>query len=154
MNKTEKRPFNFIQFTGYRMRGGTHENKITVMRNGHIGLLARFISENDLGEYRFASLYVDAEKQAIGIVFVNDEVTPGRFTLRKEHRGGGAQIGSKRFFKKNRISTANHAGRYDYEKKPLRELGIERAGDMYIFKLIEAPEATEASDNERSSDAK
>jgi hypothetical protein len=133
--------FNFIPHTA---TGKRFEDRITVTRSRSIGLPKQFFDDNKIDSYKYATLYYDKEKQAIGIVFVNDESTPGKIAITRNNQGYGGHVLATSFFKANRINTKKYAGRYDYEKKSLRELGIEADGEMYIIKLIEKEAANEA----------
>ena len=135
---TEDTNFSFVQHTF----SGRYEDRITVTRSRSIGLPKAFFDDNHVADYKFATLYYDKGNSAIGIVFTNDE-EPGKVTINRNNNGYGGQIPAISFFKANRINTKKFAGRYDYEKKKLSELGFNKPGDMYIIRLVESEQVGE-----------
>lgn len=133
--------FNFVQHVA---TGKRFEDRITVTRSRSIGLPTQFFTDNKVGDFKYALLYFDKQRNAIGIVFTNEE-TPGKIGITRNSKGYGGHILATSFFKANRINTKKFAGRYDYDKKPLRELGIDKDGEMFIIELKEKEEANEQS---------
>ena len=133
--------FNFIQHT---YTGGRYEDRITITHSRSIGLPKAFFDDNHVEKYSYASLYYDKNKNAVGIVFTNDEV-PGKIKITRNNKGYGGQIPAISFFKANRINTKKYAGRYDYEKRNLRDVGLEKDGQMYIIMLQDKESSSESS---------
>lgn len=133
--------FNFVQHTA---TGKRFEDRITVTRSRSIGLPTQFFLDNKIKDFKYATLFFDKERSAIGIVFANDESTPGKITITRNNQGYGGHILATSFFKANRINTKRFAGRYDYEKKPVRELGLDADGEMFIIELKEKEDDNEA----------
>lgn len=135
---TEGTTYQFVQHTFT----GRYEDRITVTRSRSIGLPKAFFDDNNVGDYQYAALYYDKQNLAIGIVFINEH-EPGSIKITRNNNGYGGQIPAISFFKANRINTKKFAGRYDYEKKNLNELGFDKPGEMFIVKLEEKGEENE-----------
>ncbi len=125
--------FNFQRFTAV---GKRFEDRITITRNRAVGFPTQFYKQNYIDSYKFGVLYYDSNLNAIGVMFTNSEDEQGRIAITKSSNYGG-HILANSFFKANRINTKKYAGRYDYEKKPLSEAGLEGEGDLYIIYLKE-----------------
>lgn len=133
--------FNFVQHVAV---GKRFEDRITVTRSRSIGLPTQFFEDNKIKDFKYATLFYDKTRMAIGIQFTNDEDMPGKITITRNNQGYGGHLLATSFFKANRINVKKFAGRYDYEKKTLRELGIEKDGEMFIIELTEKEVANEA----------
>ena len=133
--------YNFIQHTA---TGKRFEDRITVTRSRAIGLPTQFFTDNKIGSYKFAVLFYDKGSMSVGISFTNDEEALGKIAITKNNQGYGGHILATSFFKANRINVKKFSGRYDYEKKQLRELGLEKDGEMFIIQLTEKEDAIEA----------
>ena len=133
--------FNFVQHVAV---GKRFEDRITVTRSRSIGLPTQFFEDNKIKDFKYATLFYDKTRMAIGIQFTNDEGMPGKITITRNNQGYGGHLLATSFFKANRINVKKFAGRYDYEKKTLRELGIEKDGEMFIIELTEKEVANEA----------
>lgn len=123
--------YNFQKFTAV---GKRFENRITVTRNRAIGFPTQFCKENNIKRYKYAILFYDANQNAIGIKFSNDDSESGKITINHSAYYGG-HINANGFFKSHRINTKRFSGRYDYEKKKLRPLGIDEDGDLFVITL-------------------
>jgi hypothetical protein len=133
--------FNFIQHVAV---GKRFEDRITVTRSRSIGLPTQFFEDNKIKNYKYATLFYDKGRMAIGIQFTNDDNMPGKISITRNNQGYGGHILATSFFKANRINVKKFAGRYDYETKTLRELGMEKDGEMFIIELTEKENANEA----------
>lgn len=133
--------YNFIQHTA---TGKRFEDRITVTRSRAIGLPTQFFTDNKIGDYKFAVLFYDKGSMAVGISFTNDADTEGKIAISRNNQGYGGHILATSFFKANRINVKKFSGRYDYEKKPLRDLGMDKDGEMFIIQLTEKEDAVEA----------
>lgn len=132
--------YQFVQHTF----SGRYEDRITVTRSRSIGLPKGFFDDNKVGDYQYAALYYDKQNMAIGIVFTNEH-EPGSIKITRNNKGYGGQIPAISFFKANRINTKKFAGRYEYEKKKLSDLGFSKLGEMYIVNLEERSDANEST---------
>jgi hypothetical protein len=129
--------YSFIKHTKV---GKRFEERITVTRNRALGLPTQFCEDNNVKDYKFAVLFYDKEKNAIGIKFSNDENEEGKISITKNNQGYGAHILATSLFKANRINTKKYAGRYDYTKVPLRDVGFDEDGTLFVINLIEKEE--------------
>jgi len=132
--------YNFVQHIA---TGKRFEDRITVTRSRSIGLPTQFFADNKIGDFKYAVLFYDKSSSAVGIYFTNDESTKGKITITRNNQGYGGHILATSFFKANRINVKKFSGRYDYQKKALKELGIDRDGEMYIIELKEKEDASE-----------
>lgn len=128
--------YNFVKHTQTNRR---FEDKITVTRNRAIGFPTQFYKDNHVDQYKFSVLFYDAENNAIGIKFTNNE-EEGKIGINRSKDGYGAHLVATSFFKANRINTKKFAGRYDYQTIPLRDAGVEEDGAMYVIELKERKE--------------
>lgn len=129
--------YNFIKHTQTNKR---FEDKITVTRNRAIGFPTQFYKDNHIDQYKYGILFYDAENNAIGIKFSNEE-EEGKIAINRSKDGYGGHLVATSFFKANRINTKKFAGRYDYETADMGEVGVEDSGKMFIIKLKERKEA-------------
>lgn len=133
--------YNFIQHVA---TGKRFEDRITVTRNRALGLPTQFFIDNNIADYKYAVLFFDKETMSVGIMFTNDEDVPGKIAITRNNQGYGGHILATSFFKANRINTKKFSGRYDYEKKALRSVGLDKDGEMFIIQLKEKENADEA----------
>lgn len=125
--------FNFIKHTQV---GKRFEERITVTRARTIGLPTQFYKDNDVANYKYVVLFYEKDKNMIGIKFTNEK-EDGAIAIAKHNNGYGGYVSATSFFKINRINTKKYAGRYEYEKKSLRQLGLDEDGVLFIIKLQE-----------------
>lgn len=130
--------YSFIKHT---QTGKRFEDRITVTRNRSIGLPTQFCEENKVKDYKFAILFYDKAKNAVGIKFTNEGAEQGKIAISKNNQGYGAHILATSFFKANRINTKKYTGRYEYTKLSLGDVGIEEDGSLFIINLIEKEES-------------
>lgn len=125
--------YSFIKHTQV---GKRFEERITITRTRHIGFPTQFYKDNDIENYNFAVLYYDKEKGVIGIKFTVDR-EEGAISIARHNKGYGGYVSATSFFKSNRINTKRYAGRYEYKKMPLSQLGMNEEGNLYIIELKE-----------------
>lgn len=136
--------YNFVKHTQTNKR---FEDKITVTRNRAIGFPTQFYKDNGLDGYKSAVLFYDVEKNAIGIKPTNHDEA-GKISINKSKDGYGAHLVATSFFKANRINTKKFAGRYDYKKIPLTDVGVEEEGSMFIIELTENKKDSDLKESE------
>ena len=125
MNVETIQKYNFIKFTpGQYHRGDT---KIALQATGLLRLSAGFCRTTGATNFRYAILYFDSSKKAIGIKFTNATEVG---TLRVTKDKNGASIYAKSFLMANGLDINNHTGRYDWKKEFIPDLG-----EIYILKL-------------------
>lgn len=122
---------NLTKFTDTNSR---YENRITVTRSRSLGFPTHFSKENEVGSKKYAVLYYDKENSIIGIRFSN-EAESGTFSIVHSKQGYGGSVVATSFFNANNIDTSIYYGRYDWEKKPAAELGLDDGGDVFLIKL-------------------
>ena len=132
--------FNFIKHTQV---GKRFEDRITVTRARTVGFPTAFYKENRVQDYQFAVLYYERERNMIGLKFTNSK-EEGAIVINRHNAGYGGYVSATSFFKSNRINTKKFSGRYEYDKKPLRQLGIDEDGDLFMITLVEKPEKEDA----------
>lgn len=126
--------WNFIEHTS---TGKRFEERITITKNNVIGLPTQFYNDNNVSTYKYVVLFYDGGNKAVGVTFTNDVNAQGKISITKNNQGYGGHIVATSFFKANKIDTKRFSGRYEYDKQPLRSLGLDRDGEMYIVKLVE-----------------
>jgi hypothetical protein len=82
-------------------------------------------------------LFYDSEQKVVAIHFTNDGSQKGKFTIMRNSRNYGGGIVATSFFKANRIDPQKYAGRYDFEKMDISEVGLEGEGSLFVIKLKE-----------------
>jgi len=121
---------NSYNFSRFENQGPSNENRISINKGNEIFFSSIFCSDNKVLSYKYAVLFWDSAKKAIGVHFTNDDGERGRYALSHSSKGGGARISDKGFFTTNKIDTATYAGRYVWEKY------VDSAvGSLYVFKL-------------------
>lgn len=118
--------YNFIKFENTH---GRYEDRITITSSKSIGFPTKFYKENKIDNYKYAVLYFDQEKKAIGIQFSSDDNEPHKFTIIKSKDGYGASIVATSFFKKHGIDPKINKGKYDWQK-----VGTP-FGEMFVIEL-------------------
>lgn len=131
--------YSFIKHTENNKR---FEDRITVTRSRMIGFPTRFYKDNDIEKYKYAVLFYDKDKNAIGVKFTSADEA-GKITINRSSNGYGAHISCTSFFKANRINSKKYAGRYEYKRVNLRDLGFEEEGNLFVIDLQEKPEKEE-----------
>lgn len=128
--------YSFIKHTQV---GKRFEERITITRTRHIGFPTQFYKDNGIGDYKYAVLFYDKDKSAIGIKFTAEK-EEGTIAIAGNSKGYGGYISATSFFKANRINTKKYAGRYEYKKVPLSSVGFEEEGSLFVVELKEKPE--------------
>jgi hypothetical protein len=124
--------YNFQRFEATNSR---YETRITVTKSNHIGFPTAFFKDNNVGDY--VVLFYDSEQKVVAIHFTNDGSQKGKFTIMRNSRNYGGGIVATSFFKANRIDPQKYAGRYDFEKMDISEVGLEGEGSLFVIKLKE-----------------
>jgi hypothetical protein len=122
-------------FKKFEQTNGRFETRLTITRSKHIGLPTQFYKDNSIADYKYAVLYYDKENSAVALRFTNDEAETGRFSIMRSGQGYGGSVIATSFFKANKIDTSRYAGRYEWEKKPLIEVGLPGEGNLFIVAL-------------------
>ena len=120
--------YNFKKFDNRNVR---LEDRITITKSYSIGLPSKFYSDNNIKNYKYASLYWEDEKKLIGIAF-NNIPDKNNFSITHSKIGYGGSIIAKSFFKTYNIDTQECHGRYTWKKEI-----IDTVGDMFIINIDE-----------------
>jgi hypothetical protein len=110
------------------------DDKVSIRRNGIIGLNRRVASDNELERYDKAILYFNRRKRSFGIEFASGSIDEHAMAL-SSPKGHGPTLRARNFFLTYGIDPDRIRGSYDYRKVPVRTLGIPRDGFMFIVKL-------------------
>ena len=135
--------YNFVKHTDV---GKRFEERITITRSNHIGFPTQFYKDNDVDKYKYAVLFYDKSSNAIGVKFTNEQEL-GAITIARHNKGYGGYISANSFFRANRINTKKFAGRYEYKKVPLSDVGFDEAGVLLVIELREKQEKEVVSDS-------
>ena len=119
--------FNFKKFEGRNKRT---EDRITVTKSYSIGLPTRYYSDNNIEKFKYAVLFWDSGKRAIGIRFTNDDTDKNRFSITHNANGYGGSIVARSFFRLYGIDPKKVFGRYEWSKYP-----IDGVGDVFVIQL-------------------
>ena len=130
--------YSFQRFTDV---GKRFEDRITITRGRAIGLPTRFYNDNKIGDFKFAVLFYDKQKNAIAIMFTNNADEQGRIAIARSGDSYGGHILATSFFKANRINSKKYANRYDYKKISGAEAGLSDQTDLFVIELREREEA-------------
>lgn len=125
-----------LKFIKHTQVGKRFEERITVTRARTIGLPTQFYKDNGIADYKYVILFYEKDKNMIGIKFTNEKEN-GAIVIAKHKNGYGGYVSATSFFKINRINTKRYASRYEYEKRPLRNVGFDEDGVLFIIKLKE-----------------
>jgi hypothetical protein len=118
--------YNFKKFEKIHAR---FEERITITKSNSIGLPTFFCKKNNVANFKYAVLFWDKEKKAIGIQLTNDEEEKSKFRI-MHHKKYGASIIARSFFKTYDINTEEYRGRYNWEKPD-----IEGVGRIFVIEL-------------------
>ncbi len=135
--------YNFIKHTDV---GKRFEERITITRSNHIGFPTQFYKDNDVANFKYTVLFYDKTSNAIGVKFTNEQEA-GAITIAGHNKGYGGYISATSFFRANRINTKKFAGRYEYKKVTLSDVGFEEAGVIFVLELQERQEKEVVSDS-------
>ncbi len=109
--------YSFTKFDGIAPRG---DDRIAINKTGLIRLSSGFCRKTKARSYKYAVLYFDKTKYAIGIKFSNNKES-GVLTV--THDKSAATISAKSFLKVNGLSLRSYYRRYSWEKKTISAIG-------------------------------
>lgn len=124
--------YEFKKFTG---RNARFEDRITITKSNTIGFPSRFYEDNNIKNFKYVVFFWDSANKAIGIQFTNSEEEKDKFSILHSKQGYGASIISRSFFRSNKIDPAIYAGRYNWKKQ-----SIDNIGDLFIIELVNKKE--------------
>ncbi len=125
-------PFEIFKDVGVRTK-----EYISITENKAFGLPRAFIGKQNITSQHKAILLYDRENQKIALHFTLADAKYG-LKVRIPNDTQGGVIVANSFFDIKNIDTSKYSGRYDnFEKVPLRILGINSEGDAYVIQLKE-----------------
>lgn len=121
--------FQFIKFDKTNARS---EDRITVTGHNSFGFPTKFYKEENIGQYKYAIIYYDTNRKAVGLQFTNSDEEKHKFSILKSKQGYGGSIVATSFFKSYNIDPKIYHGRYAWEKR--EQPGV---GTLYVIELKE-----------------
>ena len=131
-------------FKKYTQAGKKFETRMSITKTGHIGLPTQFYKNNKIANYKFAVIYYDKDKRTVGVKFTKEREI-GALLISKNHDGYGGYVSAKNFFAFNQIDAKKYAQRYEYEKIPLHQVGLDGTDSLFVIRLEEKPRKTSSS---------
>lgn len=123
--------FEVFTDTGARTR-----EFISITGNKTFGVPRAFLDKQGVtADHKVVILY-DAEENKIALHFSEGNPKAG-FSVRITGEKHGAIIAARSFFDVKNINIKKYAGRYDFEKKTLKQLGMDKEGYAFVIALKE-----------------
>ena len=72
----------------------------------------------------------------MGVKFTKEREI-GALLISKNHDGYGGYVSAKNFFAFNQIDAKKYAQRYEYEKIPLHQVGLDGNDSLFVIRLEE-----------------
>jgi hypothetical protein len=107
----------FKKFDGTVPRGDT---KIGINKSGLIRLSAMFCRITMVTKFKYCLLYYDGGNRAVALKFTNSK-EDGAVTVTKDLKS--ATLSAKSFFSTNKLDLLSIAGRYDWQKVNVPDIG-------------------------------
>jgi len=131
--------FEIFKDTGARTR-----EFISITETKTFGVPRAFLDKHRItSDYKVIVLF-DKETNQIALHFIDSDTKIG-FAVRPTGERQGAIIAARSFFDIKGIDVKRYAGRYDFETKTLKDLGINKEGEAYVITLID--KTTKATTN-------
>jgi hypothetical protein len=121
--------FNFKKFENQNQR---FEDRITVTNSNSFGFPTKFYKDHNISQFKYAVLYYDSTRMAVGIQFTNSDKEKFKFRVLKSGKGFGGSVLATSFFKTYNITASKYHGRYNWEEK-----GYPGIGTLFIIILKE-----------------
>lgn len=99
--------------------GKAFKPKISIRKNGQIGFNQAAVNKFKLGNYKYAVLYYDSERQMVGIKFTDDKNEEGAHKM--QIRAGSGAVSGKSFLDFCGI-TYSKTMRYDLKRDEQEEM--------------------------------
>lgn len=128
---------NFSGFKLHEREVKRYIDAISLTKSNQIGFPTSMFNEHHIERFDCAYLYWNAESSEIGVEFSNETNDKRTFkVIRSKNYGGYLSVSS--FLMANKIDPSLYAGRYDYRVVKMRDLGADKDGAMFIFKIKRA----------------
>jgi len=126
-----------MAFKVFKQTGARTKEYISVTDNKAFGLPRTFLNKQGITNKHKAVLLYDEDERKIALHFTLADPQFGiRVRIPNDKQGG--VVFARTFFDLNSIDAVKYSGRYaDFQKMPLRDLGVDKAGDAYVITLRE-----------------
>jgi hypothetical protein len=108
--------------------GSKEEPRITITKSNSFGFPTVFYRQENIGSFKYVSLYYDKPAGAIALEFHNRSEDKQRFSI-VASKGYGGSIIATSFFKKKNIDPKDAHGRYPWTTEVIPEVG-----KVYVIK--------------------
>jgi len=119
-----------MAFERFTAKGRISAPTLSIRSNGQIAFNKKAVDENELMNYRYAVLFFDPERKAIGIKPTNDDMETGKRRLAVKK--GTAFISAHSFL-----------SFYGLNRKKSEKFPLTREGDLLVSEVGEAKDAKE-----------
>lgn len=113
-------------------------DKISITKVNQFNFPTAMFRKNNLTRFKAVRLFYNKAERKVGLEFIaSPQPDDGSLKLIPSGDEGqyGAYIVAKSFFFMNDLNPEKLAGRYDYDKVSLEDLGASRAGTMFVIDL-------------------
>lgn len=117
----------FVKFEETNKR---QEDRITVTGHSSFGFPTKFYNDNKINNYKYVTLFFDAENNDVGFHFHNDEAEKHKFSILKSKQGFGGSVVASSFFKSKSLDSKIYRGRYEWRKENIPEIA-----EIFVIKL-------------------
>lgn len=125
-----------MAFEVFTETGARTQEFISITGTKTFGVPRAFLDKRGITSEHKAVILYDAEENKIALHFSDKDPRVG-FAVRVTGPKQGAIIAARSFFDIKSVDVEKYAGRYDFEKKTLSDLGIDKPGDAYVITLKE-----------------
>lgn len=125
--------FEVFKETGTRTR-----EFISITETKTFGVPRAFLDKHGITAQHKAVILYDTDENKVALHFSTKD-TKIAFAVRITGEKQGAIIAARSFFDVKGIDVKKYAGRYEFEKKSLSELGVNSPGEAFVITLKEKP---------------
>ncbi len=119
-----------MTFVKFEEANKSQEDRITVTGHSSFGFPTKFYNDNKIDEYKYVTLFFNAENNEVGFYFHSNEAEKHRFSILKSKQGFGGSIVASSFFKSKSLDSKIYRGRYEWRKDSIPEIG-----EIFVIKL-------------------
>ena len=136
-----------MAFEIFTEAGARTREFISITETKTFGVPRAFIDKHSVTADQKVVILYDADTNQIALHFAANAPKVG-FAVRITGPKQGAIIAARSFFDIKNIDVKKYAGRYDFEKKSLADLGIDKPGDAFVITLADKSRAEVAGDQD------
>jgi hypothetical protein len=107
------------------------DDSITITTSNSFGLSNKFYQDHVQNKFKYAVLYYDPDRLAVGISFTNNEEEKHKFTIVGGKKSSGGQISARSFFNAKNLDAKKYHGKYTWTNEPNPEGG----NQLYVIIL-------------------